>query len=66
MVRRVLGSLAALVGEAQGRGLVATNNVRLITRGKLSKRNKRDGRAKRRPVMPTKEELRAIIAATPD
>ena len=28
MVRRVLGSLAALVGEAQGRGLVIVNNVR--------------------------------------
>jgi integrase len=60
MVRRVLGSLAALVGEAQGRGLVAVNNVRAITRGK------RGTRSEKRPVMPTKDELRAIIAATPD
>jgi integrase len=60
MVRRVLGSLAALVGEAQGRGLVAVNNVRAITRGK------RGGRVEKRPIMPTRDELRAIIAATPD
>jgi integrase len=60
MVRRVLGSLAALVGEAQGRGLVAVNNVRAITRGK------RGGRTESRPVMPTKDELRAIITATPE
>ena len=60
MVRRVLGSLAALVGEAQGRGLVAVNNVRAITRGK------RGNRTENRPVMPTKDELRAIIAATSD
>src|SRR5262249_45467662 len=60
MVRRVLGSLSALVGEAQGKGLVATNNVRAIARGK------RGTRADKRPVMPTRAELRAIIAATPD
>jgi integrase len=67
MVRRVLGSLAALVGEAQRRGLVAVNNVRVITRGKRSKHGKRGKSVKkRRPVMPTKDELRAIIAATPD
>ena len=60
MVRRVLGSLAALVGEAQGRGLVAVNNVRAITRGK------RGARTESRPVMPTREELRAIIGATPE
>ena len=60
MVRRVLGSLAALVGEAQARGLVAVNNVRAAGRGK------RGGRAETRPVMPSKDELRAIIAATPE
>jgi integrase len=60
MVRRVLGSLAALVGEAQGRGLVAVNNVRAVSRGK------RGNRAETRPVMPSKDELRAIINATPD
>ena len=60
MVRRVLKSLAALVGKAQADGLVATNNVRSLARIKRDKRN--DGR----PVMPTQDELRAIIAATPD
>jgi integrase len=60
MVRRVIGSLAALVGEAQSHGLVAVNNVRAISRGK------RGSRTETRPVMPTKEELRAIISATPD
>ena len=53
-------SPAALVGEAQGRGLVAVNNVRAITRGK------RGARAESRPIMPTRDELRAIIVATPD
>lgn len=63
MVRRVLSSLAALVGEAQGRGLVAINNIRIV----LHKKRKRGGdRSKPHPVMPTREELRAIIAATPD
>ena len=60
MVKRVLKSLAALVGKAQADGLVATNNVRALARIKRDKRN--DGR----PVMPTQDELRAIIAATPD
>jgi integrase len=60
MVRRVLASLAALVGEAQARGLVAANNVRAITKTK----RKRDGQGQ--IEMPTKDELRAIIAATPD
>ena len=60
MVRRVLGSLAALVGEAQGRGVVAVDHVRAITGGK------RGTRTESRPVIPTRDELRAIIAATPD
>jgi integrase len=60
MVRRVLASLAALVGEAQARGLVATNNVRAITK---TKRKRGEGPAQLE--MPTKDELRAIIAATP-
>jgi integrase len=59
MVRRVLASLAALVGEAQARGLVATNNVRTVTR---TKRKRSEGQIE----MPTKDELRALIAATPD
>lgn len=59
MVKRVLGSLGALVGEAQARGLVATNNIRAVTRTKRGKRTEA------RPVMPTRDELRAIIAAAP-
>jgi integrase len=61
MVRRVLASLAALVGEAQSRGLVATNNVRAVSK---TKRKRGDGQGQ--IEMPTKAELRAIIAATPD
>jgi integrase len=60
MVRRVLASLAALVDEAMGRGLVATNNVRAVTKTKRGKRPEA-------PIeMPTRDELRAIVAATPD
>ena len=59
MVKRVLSSLAAIVGEAQARGLVAANNVRAIAK------IKRERRAER-PEMPSQAELQAIIAATPD
>jgi integrase len=58
MARRVLKSLAALVGEAQSRGLVANNVVRDITR----RRNKR---TEVRPTMPAQAELQAIVTATP-
>jgi integrase len=61
MVRRVLASLAALVGEAQSRGLVATNNVRAVTKTK-----RRRGEGHGQIEMPTKDELRVIIAATSD
>jgi len=60
MTRRVLGSLAALVGEAQTRGLVAVNNVRAVTKVK------RGRRTEMRPEMPTRDELKAIVAASPD
>jgi integrase len=60
MVRRVLASLAALVSEAQARGLVAVNNVRVVAKTKRGKR------VEARIEMPTMEELRVIIAATPD
>ena len=60
MVRRVLASLAALVGEAQARGLVAVNNVRTVARVKRGKRTDTS------LEMPTRDELRAIIAATPE
>lgn len=61
MVRRVLTSLASIVSEAQARGLVAMNNVRAVSK---TKRRRGEGQG---PIeMPTKEELRAIIGATPD
>ena len=59
MVKRVLSSLAAIVGEAQARGLVAVNNARAIARIKRDRRSER-------PEMPSQAELQAIIAATPD
>ena len=59
MTRRVLASLAALVGEAQARGLVAVNNVRAITK---TKRGRREARVE----MPSKDELRLMLAHTPD
>jgi integrase len=61
MIKRVTNSLAALVDEAQARGLVAVNNVR-VTKRTRAKRGRRPEAP--RPVMPTREELRAIIAAT--
>jgi integrase len=60
MTNRVLRSLSSIVREAQRRGLAAANHVRDATRVKRSKRGAR------RPQMPTKGELRAIIDATPD
>jgi integrase len=60
MVRRTLASLAALVGEAQARGLVAVNNVGAVTKIKRGKR------LEALIEMPTRDELRAIIAATPN
>ena len=59
MVKRVLSSLAAIVGEAQSRGLVAVNNVRAIARIKRERQSER-------LEMPSQTELQAIIAATPD
>ena len=59
MAKRVIGSLSAIVSEAQQRGLVAVNNVHGIRR----RRNKseREDRKDRRAVAPTKDELKAII-----
>jgi integrase len=59
MARRVRGSLAAIVSEAQDRGLVAVNNVR------QARQRKRSGRERPRPGMPTRAELRAIIDVAP-
>ncbi|HEY1805763.1 MAG TPA: tyrosine-type recombinase/integrase [Terracidiphilus sp.] len=55
-----IASLAAIVGEAQTRGLVATNNVRAVTK---TKRKRAEGHGQME--MPTMDELRAILVATP-
>jgi integrase len=60
MVKRVLGSLSALVAEAQRKGLVAANHVKA---GGRTKRGKRD---QSHIEMPTRDELRAMLAATSD
>ena len=60
MVRRVLASLGAIIGEAQARGLVATNSVRTVNKSKRGKRNEN------KIEMPTRDELKAIIGATRD
>ncbi|MEE7441047.1 tyrosine-type recombinase/integrase [Methylobacterium oryzae] len=60
MCKRVLVSLSAIVTEAQRRGLVIVNNVRSASPVKRSTREDV------RPEMPTREELKAIIDATPD
>jgi integrase len=59
MCKRVLVSLSAIVTEAQRRGLVTVNNVRSASPVK------RSSREDVRPEMPTREELKAIIDATP-
>ena len=60
MVKRVLGSLSALVAEAQRKGLVAANHVKA---GGRTKRGKRD---QSHIEMPMRDELRAMLAATTD
>lgn len=59
MVKKVVGSLSSIYSEAQRLGKSATNPVKAV-RIRLPKRD--NGR----PEMPTKEELRAILSATPD
>lgn len=60
LCRRVLISLSSIVTEAQRRGLVTVNNVRSASPVK------RSAREDTRPDMPTREELKAIINATPE
>ena len=59
MVRRALTSLSGIVRTAQQRGLVAFNNVPRVERTRRS-------RSDRRPVMPSRDELQAILAAADD
>lgn len=60
MCKRVIVSLSSIVTEAQRRGLVTVNNVRSASPVKRSTRQDV------RPEMPTRDELKAIIDATPD
>lgn len=60
MVKRVLGSLSSIVSDAQRRGLVAVNNV------KVGGRTKRGKRERAHIEMPTRDELKALLAATTD
>jgi integrase len=66
MVRRVIGSLGAILADAQERGLVAQNVVRSLRgrrrRGKDRRADKREkGRLKIGVDIPTPDEIRAII-----
>jgi integrase len=66
MVRKILGSLGAILADAQERGLVAQNVVRSLRgrrrRGKERHADKRQkGRLKIGVDIPTPDEVRAII-----
>jgi integrase len=67
MVRKALGSLGAILADAQERGLVAQNVVRSLRgrrrRGKDRRADRRQkGRLKVGVDIPTPDEVRAIIA----
>jgi len=66
MVRKILGSLSAILADAQERGLVAQNVVRSLRarrRGKDRHADKRQkGRLKIGVDVPTPDEVRKIIA----
>src|SRR5690606_37132936 len=59
MAKRVLGSLTALIKEAERVGYVAQNVAKGVT-------VKRSGREKPRVVPPTKEQIRALLSAAGD
>jgi integrase len=66
MVKKVLGSLGALVGDAQERGLVARNVVRdLRSRRKRGKQRQAESRQKGKLKVgvdiPSREEIKAIV-----
>ena len=71
MVKRIIGSLGALLVDAQERGLVATNAVRSMKRerrrGKERQAERRQrGKLKVGVDIPTPDEIKAIIAHLPD
>lgn len=59
MLKKVLVSLSSIFAEAQRRGKAGTNPVKAV-KVRTSKRDVKE------IEMPTKDELRAILAATPD
>ncbi|KAB2761990.1 tyrosine-type recombinase/integrase [Brucella anthropi] len=59
MTKKILGSLSSIFTEAQRKGLANHNPVAAV-KVKIAKRHKK------RPEMPTTDELRAILAATSD
>jgi integrase len=68
MVRKVLGSLGALLSDAQERGLATRNPVRELRgsrrRGKERQADKRQkGKLKVGVDIPTREEIKALVAA---
>ena len=68
MLRKIMGSLGALLADAQERGLVARNVVRDIrrrrTRGKERQADRRlKGRLKVGEDIPTRAEVKAIVEA---
>jgi integrase len=57
LTRKILTSLSGIIANAQRQGLVAINNMTAV------ERVRQHDRSDRRPVMPTRDELRAILAA---
>lgn len=60
MVKKVMGSLSGIFAEAQRQGFTATNPVKAV---KLSRQSSREVEELE---MPTKQELAAILKATPE
>ena len=66
MVRKVRGSLGAILADAQERGLVSQNVVRGLRanrRGKEARADKRQGKLKVGVDIPSPDEIRALIGA---
>jgi integrase len=71
MVKRVIGSLGALLGDALERGLVATNAVRSMKRERKRGRDRQAERRQRGKLkvgldIPTPDEIRLLIAHLSD
>jgi len=71
MVKRIIGSLGALLGDALERGLVATNVVRSMKRERKRGKERQAERRRRGKLkvgvdIPTPREIKGIIAHLPD